>query len=452
MNTFNFAGLKFTQLNLDSCIAKTEQAIQDKKKFVVAVPSSRMVVHAQKDIEYRSYVNKAELVIPDSISIVLVSWLSPNKIPWRIAGPDFMLKLCEVASKKKYSVYFLGATEHVLKKMTAYLKNKYPLLNICGYQPLPFGDVSKMGFAGIIDNINNSNPDILFVSMSAPKQERWIDSNINYVNAFIFVGVGAAFDYFAGVVPRAPKVLRLVGLEWLHRHIVDPKRNLGQIKQRLPDYLYLVFITILVNHPFFLKLYQFFKTTINEGFMIGLNKVLRQFIKIDQRYIFIRDAKQILEPSPTLRYEELSQDILTNIQHDRSLDFIEKFWNITNAAKRCFGCFHRDNLIHVSWVFESNCSSIELSENEVFIGPCITFPEARRLGAYRNTLIYVSNLLKREGFINIYGSTNFDNKASIDGFIKAGFKISHIQKNIFILSKCIRRKKIDFAKNVNNMN
>ncbi len=441
MDCFNFAGVKFTALGRKACATKAIAAIKAKKKFVVAVPSSRMVSYAQKDKAYRDYVNQADLAIPDSISIVLASKLSKTPLKERVAGPDFMLELCRLASIEGYRVYLLGTIDSTLAKLASKLREKFPGLNICGTQSLPFGNVSEMGSEEIIEKINIAKPDILFVGMSAPKQEFWLKKNIHRINSYVYVGVGAAFDFHADKVQRAPLIFRTLGLEWLFRNIVDPKRKIRNVVKSAPNYLYLIFILFIVNHRFFLKIYICYRVMIDDGFFRAFYKALRQIIKYDKRYIFVRKFSRKIKPDPYFEYIELDEDYLTNIQYDKSIRCVEKFWNLTNGADRCFGCFEDGKLIHISWVFHSGCSSVELGKNEAFIGPCITFESSRKGGAYKNMLIYLSNKLKDEGYNKIYGSTDYGNLPSINGLISADFKILHSQRNFFILSKKILSSK-----------
>jgi N-acetylglucosaminyldiphosphoundecaprenol N-acetyl-beta-D-mannosaminyltransferase len=435
MDCFNFAGVKFTRLGLKSCAANAIEAIKARKKFVVAVPSSRMVSYAQEDKAYRNYVNHADLVIPDSISIVLASRLSKTPLKERVAGPDFMLELCRLASIEGYRVYLLGTIDSTLVKLSAKLKERFPKLNISGSQSLPFGNVSEMGAEEIIEKINIAKPDILFVGMSAPKQEFWLKKNIHRLNAYVYAGVGAAFDFHADRVRRAPVIFRTLGLEWLFRNIVDPNRKIRNVVKSAPNYLYLIFILFIVNHRFFLRIYIFYRVMVDDGFFRAFYKALRQFVKYDKRYIFVRKFSRKIKPDSHLEYIELDQDYLTNIQYDKSINCVEKFWNLTNGADRCFGCFENGRLIHISWVFHSGCSSIDLCKDEAFIGPCITFENSRKGGVYKNMLIYLSNKLRDEGYKRIYGSTNYGNLPSINGLMSADFRILHSQRNFFILSK-----------------
>ena len=437
MEPFNFAGVKFTRLSLKDCAIKAMEAVKERRKFVVAVPSSRMASYALRDKAYRDYVNQADLAIPDSTSYVWASKLTKTPVKERVTGPDFMEEICRLASTNGCKVYFLGGRESILSKLSENLKKKFPPLDICGTQPLPFGDLSEMGTDDIIETINRAKPDVLFVGISAPKQEFWIQNNMDRVNAYLFAGVGAAFDFMSGVIPRAPKVLRSLGLEWAHRHIVDPKRKIGTPIRSSPYYFHHILILILLNHSSLLKLYMLFRVLKDDGFFCFMQVVFQQVINYEKRYIWIRKFAQEFEPASHFNYKELDEDTIINLQYNRSFGYVEKFCNIAHGAQRCFGVYEADNLIGFTWVYHSGCPRYDLKEGEAFIGPAITIKESRRRGGQKHQLIYVSNLLREEGCHKIYSGTDMGNYPSINVLSSSDFRISHIQKRLLIFKKKI---------------
>ena len=437
MEPFNFGGIKFSRLSLRNCAKKALEAVKNRRKFVVAVPSSRCVYYAQNDKQYRDYVNHADLVIPDSTSYVWASKLTCTPVGKRVTGPDFMLEICRMANMNGCKVYFLGATESTLGKLSENLTRKFPSLKICGTQALPFGEVSEMGTDDIIESINQANPDVLFVGISAPKQEFWIKNYKDRVDACVFAGVGAAFDFVSGVIPRAPSFLGSMGLEWAHRHIADPKRKLGDAIRTSPLYLHLILILILLNQKSLLKFYMLFQVFKNEGLIRFIGLAFKQIIYYEKQYLWKRKLSQELKPASHLTCKELDEDAILNIQYNKSIAYVEKFWNVAYGAQRCFGVYEGENLIHFGWVFHSGCPNYDLKEREAFIGPTITIEEFRGRGGQINLLIYVSNLLQKEGFSKIYASSHMGNYKFINKMTSADFMISYIQKRLLILGKKI---------------
>jgi exopolysaccharide biosynthesis WecB/TagA/CpsF family protein len=348
-----------------------------------------------------------------------------------------MMEICRLASTNGCKVYFLGTKESTLIKLSENLKQKYPSLDICGIQPLPFGELSEMGTDDIIETINRAKPDVLFVGMSAPKQEFWIKNNMDKVNAYLFAGIGAAFDFSSGEIPRAPLFLRSMGLEWAHRHIFDPKRKIGRPIKASPDYLYLIFILILLNHRALLKLYMLFRVLKDDGFFRFIGLAFKQVINYEKRYIWIKKFARELKPSSHLECKELDEETLLNLQYDRSIPYVDKFWNIAYGAQRCFGVYEGKNLIHFGWVYHSGCPRYDLKEGEAFLGPAITIKDFRRRGGQKQRLIHVGNLLRKEGCSKVYSATGIGNYPSINGLSSSDFRISHIQKRLLLFGKKI---------------
>ena len=228
-------------LGIDVCITNSSQLIDsivgdidnNKKSFIVAVNSEK-VLKARKDKQFENILNSAKYQIPDGVGIIWASKIRKGKIKKRITGIDTMIMLCELASKKGYKVFLYGATENVIKQAEINLKKQYPSLNIVGTMNGYEKDNKK-----IIDSINKSKADIVFVGTGSPRQECWIHNNMNNICAKIFQGVGGSFDVVSGKSKRAPKFLQNMGLEWLYRLIKEPKRFFRQLK--LVKYLFLCF-------------------------------------------------------------------------------------------------------------------------------------------------------------------------------------------------------------------
>jgi N-acetylglucosaminyldiphosphoundecaprenol N-acetyl-beta-D-mannosaminyltransferase len=444
MEPFNFGGLKFTRFGLKDCAIHAMEAVKGRRKFVVAVPSSRMVYYAQKDINYRDYVNQANLAIPDSTSYVWASKLTKTPVKQRVTGPDFMMEICKLSSTNGCKVYFLGTKESTLIKLSENLKQQFSSLDICGIQPLPFGELSEMGTDDILDQINRANPDVLFVGMSAPKQEFWIKNNMDKVNAYLFAGVGAAFDFYSEEIPRAPAFLRSIGLEWAHRHIIDPKRNVLRVIKTSPYYLYLIFILILINHGSLLRFYMLFRILKDDGLFRCMDFAFKQVINYEKRYIWIRKFTRELKPGSHYEYKELDEDTLLNIQYNKSIRKVEKFSNIAYGAQRCFGVYEGIDLISLGWVYLSGCPMFELKKKEAFIGPVVTIKSHHRSDVKKHQLLYVSNVLRGEGYSKVYSTTSIADYPSINGLSSADFRISHIQKKLLIFGKRSFRFKVKF--------
>lgn len=248
-------GVKVDDINFEDALSQVERWIWNKPayrtgKHYIVTPNLEFILAAQKDAEFKKALNSADLAIPDSSNLGLSYWLLKKSI-WerlllwplfffpvkqlmqfeRIAGTDFMEALCRLAAENGFVVGFLGGKDEVAKKTAECLKKKYPGLKVAFTES--GGNVDASGqWAGLFDH-EIPPMDILFVAFGHIKQEKWIANNLENVPVKIAMGVGGAFDYLSGSVPRAPVWVRHLGFEWLFRLIFQPwriKRQLALIK------------------------------------------------------------------------------------------------------------------------------------------------------------------------------------------------------------------------------
>ena len=184
-------------------------------------------MRAQKDEEFRNILNKSDIAIPDGIGLVFASHFLGNPIPERVAGSDLVWKIAKLAEYKNCSLYLLGGKEGVAEEAARKLKEKYPNLKIKGAES--GGEVEerklKTQNEEMVKRINERQPDILLVAFGAPKQEKWIYYNLSKLSSVkVAIGVGGTFDFIAGRIKRAPMFLRKLGMEWLWRLFIEPKR------------------------------------------------------------------------------------------------------------------------------------------------------------------------------------------------------------------------------------
>ena len=228
-------------LGIDVCITNYDQLFENivsdidknKKAFVVAINPEK-VLKARHDKQFKNILNSADYQIPDGIGIIWASKIKNGRINKRITGIDAMIMLCDLSSKKGYRVFLYGAEENVIHQTEINLKKQYPNLQIVGTM-----NGYEKNNKKIIDSINKSKADIIFIGTGSPRQERWIYNNMNNTCVKIFQGVGGSFDVISGKSKRASKLLQNMGLEWLYRLVKEPKRFFRQLK--LIEYLFLCF-------------------------------------------------------------------------------------------------------------------------------------------------------------------------------------------------------------------
>jgi N-acetylglucosaminyldiphosphoundecaprenol N-acetyl-beta-D-mannosaminyltransferase len=214
--------------------------LKGQKTFVVTA-NPEIVMHAQKDVEYKEIVNKADFVIADGYGVVLGSKILGDPVPERIAGFDLMCELLSIGNQKGWSAYFLGAKKEVVEKAVAKVKHEYPNLTIAGYHDGYFQDSTH-----IRDQIKRTKPDLIFVALGFPKQEKWIYKNLPDFEKGLFMGVGGSFDVLAGAVKRAPLIWQKMNLEWLYRLLQEPSRWRRMLV--LPLFVYRVILERLKNN------------------------------------------------------------------------------------------------------------------------------------------------------------------------------------------------------------
>lgn len=178
-------------------------------------------VLSQSDLEFRSVVQQASLVLPDGIGIVLGAKMLGFKPIERVAGVDLVQAVCEEVSVRQYKVFLLGARDDIVNLAAGRLASSYPGVRVCGVQHGYFREDEEIR---IVDSIRNARPHILLVALGVPKQEKWIAKYLGQMNVPVCMGVGGSFDVLSGRVKRAPVFFQRTGLEWLFRVFQEPWR------------------------------------------------------------------------------------------------------------------------------------------------------------------------------------------------------------------------------------
>jgi len=185
--------------------------------------NAHMTVEAYDDPIFAQQVNAANMVCADGMPLVKANKILHGNSIERVAGMDMMPTILGISETQKLSVFFFGTTEEVLQAIEMECKKKYPNLRIAGKVSPPFRELTPQEKQQHIELINDSGANIVMVALGCPKQEKWMAANSPLINA-VCLGVGGAFPVFAKMQSRAPKWMRDLSLEWLHRLSQDPKR------------------------------------------------------------------------------------------------------------------------------------------------------------------------------------------------------------------------------------
>jgi N-acetylglucosaminyldiphosphoundecaprenol N-acetyl-beta-D-mannosaminyltransferase len=190
----------------------------------IAVTSSHGIVEGFKHPEFRQLLESAALSLPDGKWTARAAAARLSLEPQQVRGADLMLAFCALANERGYSSYFLGDTDRVLERLTSKLRSQFPGMRIAGAYSPPFRPLSSKENDGLIKRINAAKPQVLWVCLGLPKQERWIFANRQKVDAPIVIAAGAAAKFVSGGVAPAPAWIRQHGFEWLWRLIREPRR------------------------------------------------------------------------------------------------------------------------------------------------------------------------------------------------------------------------------------
>lgn len=217
-------GVPFDSVTTSEAIQSIERMIASRKPHYVITANVDFVVQAQSDIELRRIFFDAHLVLCDGTPLVWASRLLGNRLPERVAGSDIVPMLLELSAERGYRVFFLGATGESLQRATGNLKLRLPELVIAGSYSPPFRKLLEMDHEEIRRQIQQAKPDLLFVALGCPKQEKWIAMHYRDLRVPIAMGVGATIDFLAGSVKRAPLWMQRSGMEWAFRLAQEPRR------------------------------------------------------------------------------------------------------------------------------------------------------------------------------------------------------------------------------------
>jgi len=220
----NILGVGVSALNMTMALEVIEGWIERREPHYVCVTGVHGVMESQRDENLRRIHNRAGLVTPDGMPLVWLSRLQGFRHVERVYGPDLMLALCERSAAKGYRHFFYGGAEGVPEQLASVLQKRFPGLQVAGTFSPPFRPLTPEEDDQIIQMINEAAPDIVWVGLSTPKQERWMAEHVGRLTAPVLIGVGAAFDFLTGRKPQAPRWMQRAGLEWLFRLLTEPRR------------------------------------------------------------------------------------------------------------------------------------------------------------------------------------------------------------------------------------
>lgn len=217
-------GVPVSALTMVDAVATIDRWIRDRTPQYVCVTSVHGVMESQRDRDLLSIHQQAGLVTPDGMPLVWLSRLGGHREVERVYGPDLMLACCRRSLHTGARHYFFGGAPGIAERLAARLTAQFPGLAVAGTYCPPFRPMTSAEDAALIQHINRANPDIVWIGLGTPKQERWMADHVGKLRAAVLIGVGAAFDFHAGVKRQAPRWMQRSGLEWLFRLMSEPRR------------------------------------------------------------------------------------------------------------------------------------------------------------------------------------------------------------------------------------
>ena len=223
-NRVNVLGVGVSVLNLQSALEAIAGAVREKRKGYICVTGVHGVIEAQSDETFRKILNKAFLCTPDGMPMVWMGKIRGHSEMRRVYGPDLMLAVCDYTRSRGFTHFLYGGGLGVAQELKVRLEQKLPGLRIVGALTPPFRPLNALEEADLAAQLRALRPDLLWVGLSTPKQERFMAQYWQRLEATLLVGVGAAFDFHAGRVRQAPPWVQRHGLEWLFRLACEPRR------------------------------------------------------------------------------------------------------------------------------------------------------------------------------------------------------------------------------------
>lgn len=217
-------GVGVSAITMDIAVREITGWIVSGRRHYVCVTGVHGIMEAQRDPELLEIYRRSGLTTPDGMPLVWAShWAGASHVD-RVYGPDLMLELCARAADRGWRSFFYGGKPGVAELLAERLAARFPGLIVAGTESPPFRELSPEEDAAAVERINAARPDIVWVGLGTPKQERWMAAHTDRVLAPALIGVGAAFDIHAGLLPQAPRWMQRSGAEWLYRLAREPRR------------------------------------------------------------------------------------------------------------------------------------------------------------------------------------------------------------------------------------
>jgi N-acetylglucosaminyldiphosphoundecaprenol N-acetyl-beta-D-mannosaminyltransferase len=224
VDRLNILGVGVSAINMSKALDQIDEWVRKRNRHYVCVCPVHSIMECQRSNEVRQIFNSAGMVTPDGMPLVWVAHASGHPEVSRVYGPDLMLAELEQSSATGHRHFFYGGGPGVARRLAERMRGRFPKLDVVGIYEPPFAPLDELCTDETAALINNARPDVVWVGMSSPKQDRWMARMRGRLNAPVLIAVGAAFDFHSGTVSQAPRWMQRSGLEWSYRLATDPRR------------------------------------------------------------------------------------------------------------------------------------------------------------------------------------------------------------------------------------
>lgn len=249
----NVLGIGIDAVNMEEALKHIAAELHQRRKGYVCLAGVHGVMEAQRDPALAKIYAGAALAAPDGMPTVWMGRHQGFKKMERVAGPDLMLEVISREEFKNYSHFLCGGKDGIVQELQEKLLARYPFMKIAGIYTPPFGPMSRAQEVELMDMINRVQPDIVWVGISTPKQERFMAHYLPLLNTTLMFGVGAAFDFHTGRIADCADWIKRAGLQWLDRLFQDPKHLWKRYLRNIPSFIFYSFLQVVGLRTYLLQ-------------------------------------------------------------------------------------------------------------------------------------------------------------------------------------------------------
>jgi N-acetylglucosaminyldiphosphoundecaprenol N-acetyl-beta-D-mannosaminyltransferase len=241
----NILGVGISAVDMRRTLGTIHTWIAQRSPHYICIFTVHSVMECRRNGRLRAIANRSGLTTPDGMPLVWLSRLHGHRDVSRVYGPDLMLAVCQASVEKGYRHFLFGGAEGVADELAARLTERYPGLQVVGTYSPPFRPLTDDEDQQVVEVINRSGADIVWVGLGTPKQDSWVAEHVGQLEAPVLLAVGAAFDFHSGRKRQAPRWMQRSGLEWLYRLLTEPRRLWYRYLVLNPLFVFLVLLQLL---------------------------------------------------------------------------------------------------------------------------------------------------------------------------------------------------------------